>query len=341
MRPSIAVPTLARLIAARLPVLLTGAPGIGKSDVVEQAARSAGADVILSHPAVADPTDARGLPWIAQDATSATFLPFGDLARAMRADAPTVWFLDDLGQAPAAVQASYMQLLLAREVNGHKLPDCVSFVAATNRRADRAGVSGILEPVKSRFATIIELRPTLDDWCAWALRAGHVPAELIAFLRFRPELLSAFDPSPDMTNSPSPRTWSNAARLLALDLPPAALSDALAGAVGSGAATEFLAFMGMFKQLPSIDAILIDPDAQPLPSSPSARYATCTALAMRATVAAFPRVARYAERLEQAGSGDFAALLLRDVVRRIPAVTHSPAFSNLVAGPLGAVLHGA
>lgn len=135
---------VSQYLDARIPVLLTGAPGVGKSSIVEAAATAARYDVILSHPVVSDPTDAKGLPWPGKDGESATFLPFGDLARAIKATQPTVWFLDDLGQAGPAVQASYMQLLLARQVNGHKLPDCITFVAATNRRMDRAGVTGIL-----------------------------------------------------------------------------------------------------------------------------------------------------------------------------------------------------
>ena len=118
----------------------------------------------------------------------------------------------------AVHNCSFMQLLLARRVNGHALPEHVTFVAATNRRTDRAGVSGILEPVKSRFAAIVELEPNLDDWCQWAFTAG-VPAELIAFLRFRPDLLCKFTPSADLTNCPLPRTWAHVAQLLALRLP--------------------------------------------------------------------------------------------------------------------------
>jgi MoxR-like ATPase len=122
LRPRDATQLIGHYLGARIPVLLTGAPGVGKSSIVEQAASAAGFDIILSHPAVADPTDAKGLPWPGQDGRTATFLPFGDLAQALNAQKPTVWFLDDLGQASPAVQASYMQLLLARRVNGHKLP---------------------------------------------------------------------------------------------------------------------------------------------------------------------------------------------------------------------------
>src|SRR5262245_10832949 len=108
MKPSELATLLHGAIPARMPILVTGAPGIGKSNIIEDVCRELAADLILSHPAVADPTDARGLPW-ADGQGGATFLPFGELARALRATQLTVWFLDDLGQAPPAVQASFMQ----------------------------------------------------------------------------------------------------------------------------------------------------------------------------------------------------------------------------------------
>jgi len=339
MKPTDLSRTLAKTIAARIPILIVGPPGVGKSDLVAKAAEDAGADLIVSHPAVADPTDAKGLPWISDEKDAATFLPFGELARALKATRLTLWFLDDLGQATAAVQASFMQLILARRINGHILPDCVVFVAASNRRTDRAGVSGILEPVKSRFGAILELTPDLDDWCSWAFSAD-LPPELIAFLRFRPDLLCNFEPTADLSNSPLPRTWHNAARLLALDLPDKALSEAIAGAVGGAAAAEFLAFRRLYAELPSIDGILLDPDAADIPDRPGTLYAVVTALGMRANVQNFARVARYAERLFDAAKGEFSALLLKDVVRRDPAVTQSPAFVRLATGELGQLIGG-
>lgn len=339
MKPSQLATFLVAAIAARLPVLVKSSPGEGKSDIIAQSAARAGADLIISHPAVADPTDAKGLPWASPDGESATFLPFGELARALRATSPTVWFLDDLGQAPPSVQASYMQLLLARRVNGHVLPDVVTFVAATNRRTDRAGVSGILEPVKSRFGAIVELTADLDEWCAWALAHG-VPPVLVAFLRFRPELLSDFQPTADLTNSPSPRTWANVGRLVGLDLPPAIFSEAARGAVGEGPAVEFDAFRRLWAELPSVDGILVDPDASDLPTKPATLYAVVTALGTRVNVSTFPRIARYAERLTEGGHGEFAALLLRDAVRQDAAVQSTPAFVQLATGPLGDIIGG-
>ena len=356
--PSQLVTLLSAAIPQRLPILITGAPGVGKSDIVAQAATLTGAEIILSHPAVADPTDAKGLPWPKADKDEATFLPFGELARALKATVPTVWFLDDLGQATPAVQASFMQLILARRVNGHILPDCVTFIAATNRRADRAGVSGILEPVKSRFATIVELHPDVDSWSNWAMsqvvrrrdangqfitpidESPAIPPVLIAFLRFRPDLLSDFKPTADMSNSPMPRTWASLAKLEALSLPQQVELAAMSGAVGDGPAAEYIAFRRMFQSLTSVDAILLDPAGCKLPTAPNELYATATALASKATDQNLSRIGVYAQRLVDAQRGEFAVLLMRDCIRRTPKLAHTDAFVRISSGPLGQLISG-
>ncbi|KKL93760.1 hypothetical protein LCGC14_1871490 [marine sediment metagenome] len=331
---------LASAIAKRLPVLLVGPPGVGKTDISNQAAAQAGAKLLVSHPVVSDPTDAKGLPWVGKDGKSATFLPFGEMKQAIDATELTVWLLDDLGQAQPAVQASYMQLLLSRRINGHVLPDCVTFIAASNRRTDRAGVSGILEPVKSRFVSIITLEPSLDDWCQWAFTNADIPPELIAFLRFRPELLCKFTPSADLSNCPLPRTWHNAGKILGLQLPAAIEGEALGGAVGEGAAVELAAFLRMYRELPNIDAILLDPDVQPIPSDPAVLYAVVTGLAIKANDQNFGRIARYTERLASGGHGEFATLLIRDVMRKTPDLANTPEFARLASGETGKLFTG-
>jgi hypothetical protein len=337
MKPSELKTFLAAAITSRLPVLITGAPGIGKSDIVTQAATDAGADLILSHPAVADPTDAKGLPWVVDN--HATFLPFGELRRALDATTPTLWFLDDLGQASPAVQASYMQLLLARRVNGHVLSDHVTFVAATNRRTDRAGVSGILEPVKSRFGSIVELETDIDEWCRWAID-HDVPPVLIAYLRFQPDNLCKFTATADLTNCPVPRTWSHVARLLTMGLPAGVQHAAIAGAVGSGAATELSAFLRLYAELPSVDQILIDPTNVKLPEQPATLYAIVGAVAHKTTAQNFGRVAQFAQRLIDAGRGEFSVLMIRDAMQRQPTIMQTTAFVRLATGDLGELISG-
>ncbi len=331
---------LAAMIPARLPLLITGAPGIGKSDIVSQAAQAAQADLLISHPAVSDPTDFKGLPWFEKGDKSASFKPFGEFNTALNAVNSTLWLFDDLGQASPAVQAACMQLFLARRINGHILPDCITFVAATNRRVDRAGVSGILEPVKSRFAAIVELEANLDDWCQWAY-SHNVPPTLIAFLRYKPDLLCKFEATSDLTNSPVPRTWSHVAKLEALKLSPVLESAAFSGAVGDGPALEYLAFRKMYKSLVNLDAILMNPDKAAIPTKPDELYATVIGLASRANDTNFNRIATYASRMvTDVNRGEFAVLLVRDCLRRDEKIQFTDAYVRLNCGPLGQLVSG-
>jgi len=329
---------LTAFVPARLPVLITGSPGIGKSDIVEQVARATGHALLISHPVVEDPTDSKGLPFPSADGATARHLPFGDLEAAVNSKTPLIWFLDDLGQASPAVQAAKMQLLLARRIGTHLLPDHVTFVAASNRRNDNAGVTGILDPVISRFATVVQLIPTIQDWSDWAVR-HNVPAELIAFLRFRPDLLSVRKTTRDIENSPSPRSWGFVGKTMNV-VPKSLELTSYAGTVGEGAATELLAFLGIYRELPSPDAILLSPDTAPIPQTPAALFATTTALAAHATEGNFDRVLTYNDRLIDAGHREFGALLARDAVRRTPTLQNTHAFIRAQSGPLGSIIRG-
>src|SRR2546427_166951 len=78
MRPSQLRALLVTAFKHRRKVLVKGPPGGGKSDIVSQAADEVQADLLISHPAVSDPTDYKGMPAILPDGR-AEFLPFGDL----------------------------------------------------------------------------------------------------------------------------------------------------------------------------------------------------------------------------------------------------------------------
>lgn len=336
LKPSQLRDFLALTIPAKEPVLIAGPPGCGKSDIVLQAALQASADFIIQHPVVSDPTDAKGLPWVVDG--QATFLPFGDMHRMLTATKLTVVFLDDLGQATPAVQAAYMQLVLARRINGFEVSPHVVFIAATNRRQDRAGVSGILEPVKSRF-TIVELAPDLDDWCNWAARSG-LRAEVIAFLRFRPMHLSNFVPTADLSNSPNPRNWESVARSLNLNLPPALQLPAAAGRVGHDVAVEFVAFLRVFQSMVSPDVVLTAPDTAPIPTETSAMYALSIALAQRVQPASMGRMCRYLDRLIKAAKSEFSAVCMQAAIAREPQLANTPGYITAMSGPLGQLMIG-
>jgi len=335
----------------RYDCFIAGAPGVGKSDVVMQAAAEAGCEVMVTIAVTASPTDARGFPAPNKDRTAADFLPYGDIARAMavKAGEVLVWFLDDFGQAKDAVQASYMQLVLTRQINGFTLPEGVVFVLATNRREDRAAVRGILEPMKSRPLTILELEPDMEEWCQYMLNnrpaTDHLAA-LVGFMRYLPKNFNAFIPSADMVNSPIPRTWDNSLTILedysgAAGITQEMIEKGIHGAVGKDAANLFASFRRLQKDLPDIPAMISDPkaaaafiDCEP---TPSVMYAVVTAMGMRATAQNFSGVGRFAELLHEAGRDEYAACLLRDVMEN-EAIKLTPTFAKIVTGELASLV---
>ena len=306
-------------IRNRLPVLVQGAPGIGKTEILEEAARRAEADIIISHPVVSDPTDYKGQPWVINE--EATFLPFSDLRHIIHADKPTVFFLDDFGQALPSVQAAAMQLILGRKINDHKVSEHVTFFAATNRKKDKAGVSGILEPVKSRFVTIIDMKVDHEDWIGWAIN-HQVPTPLISFIRFRPDLLFDYNPTTEIVNSPCPRTVYNVGRLIDAGISQSIELASFAGAAGAAFATEFVGFIRIFRGLPSIDKILMAPNEVDVPTDPATLYALCGALANKASEQTIKNIMIFGDKMKD----EFNVLLVKDCIRHNVEVTETRAF---------------
>lgn len=302
-----------------LPVLVKGSPGIGKSDIVAQAAKSLGWELIISHPVVADPTDYKGLPFVVGG--NAEFLPFGDLRKLLDTKTPLIYFLDDLGQATPAVQSAVMQLLLARQINGHKISPLVTFVAATNGRADKANVSGILEPVKSRFASIVELEVKTSDWLEWAWKNG-MPHELTSFIEFKPDLLHNFKATRDIENSPSPRTVAFVGKMVNAGLPSGMEFEIIKGAAGEGFAHEYLAFVKCYMDLPTVSEILKNPTGARLPSSVGGRYAITGALTDAVDKTNIEFIIKYLQRL----GNELTVAALRNCALRKPEVSTTKVF---------------
>jgi len=322
MRPKQLNQAIKFAIKNKYPLLIKGSPGIGKTQILTQACLETGTELIVSHPVVSDPTDYKGLPFPTKDGTEATFLPFGDLLKLINADKPTVFFLDDIGQASSSVQASLMHLLLARRINGHAVSEHVVFLAATNRRQDRAAVQGILEPVKSRFAAILELEVNVDDWVDWAIVQG-LPVELIAFVRFRPNLLHDFKPTADIINSPNPRTVAAVGMMMNAGLPKDTEYEMISGAAGEGFAAEFLGFLKIYRDLPDIEKLIADPENAIVPDEPSVLFAVCGALSAKGNKKNLSNIIKFTDRLP----GEFQVLLIKDAIKRNKSLSNTKEFS--------------
>lgn len=329
----------------RTPIMVVGPPGCGKSGVVVDTAAKAGYDCFVFHPVVSDPTDFKGFPWVDKDKQTADFIPYGDFARLIHATKPTVAFLDDVGHAPKAVQATLMQPLFARTLNGHRISEQVVFVLASNRRGDRAGVEGIIDPIISR-CLVYEMKEDLNTFLAYWVKAGHRP-EVLAFLRHLPKHLYTPKKSADIENFPCYRTWEFASRILCRGLNANLERIALTGAVGEGTAAEFCAYLKLYREIPDPDAVLKAPEKAKVPEKADILYALCAALAYRVTEQSLAPLAVYAERMIKAGREEMAAYMLGDVMNRSPKGAENrplwgqhAAIVKLLQGKLGTMLLG-
>lgn len=322
MSPKQLVTLLKFCIPHQMPVLIKGAPGVGKTDIVKSVTDALQFDRLIMHPVVDESIDYKGIPAIING--QALFLPYGNLQMMIEATRPLVVFIDDMGQAEVSVQKAIMQLLLERSINGKRISDHVSFVAATNRQQDKAGVSAIIEPVKSRFATIVELEINLDDWIEWAVQ-NKMPMELIMFLRFIPTAITEFHPTRELKNSSCPRTIAMVGEMMNAGLPKEMEQEVFAGSAGDDFATKFCAFLKVSRELPNPHDVLKNPKRSIVPKTLDAQYAIAGSLAQHVSEKTLGNMITYLDRMP----GEFSVKAIKDAIQLKAGefITH-PAFQR-------------
>ncbi len=315
------------------PVMLWGPPGVGKSQIVAQIGLRHQAPVIDIRLSQMEPSDLRGIPFrvgeLVQWAVPA-MLP--DL---QRHGARGVLFLDEITSAPPAVSAAAYQLILDRRLGDYQIPAGWVIFAAGNRQGDRGVTYAMPAPLANRFSHF-EISVNLDDWAAWAYSSG-IDERLIAFLRFKPELLFAFDAARTLAGEmafPSPRSWEFAHRALQkFGDSPDLLTGALCACVGRAAGVECAAFIDSLGRLPDLDAITAGQDAA-VPAELDLQYAVAAALAGRALRAkgkpeakqVWGHILNYAQRLPLKEMG---VMLVSDMHRGIGSALFSvPQFAG-------------
>ena len=325
-------------------VLLTSSPGVGKTAIVKATCENLGYKLLTIHGVTCDPVDLSGLPFVSKDGKTADYLPAGTLAKIVKATEPTVVFLDDIGQAPPAVQAAIMQLVWDRLIGEHRVPDCVTFVMASNRRKDKAGVSGMLSTLLDR-AVHLEVSPDYKAWINWAVSQGFDDKVITYIQKTRGEALYDFKPSTDFTKSATARGWEMVNRTLTIkpSLPAKLRFPALAGCIGEGQAVAFEAHLRVYEDLPSFEDILNDPDSVEVPSGESSGhilYALSGVLA-RCILDGdkrFENAWRWAERVCEAGHVEQAAYMMHFVHHVDSTRCIGEAFIRLSANHLSEVL---
>ncbi|WP_454129542.1 AAA family ATPase [Microbacterium aurum] len=274
-----ALQALGICVSARIPVLVWGSPGEGKTAAVESASSSGWhvETVIITH---SEPSDFAGLPVVGADG-SVRLAPPAWATRLAEHDGPSIAFFDEFSTASPSLQAAALRPLTHYEVGSIQLPPTVSFVAAANPADVAAAGWELAAPTASRFVHLEWGMPY--DVFSEGLVTGHWPSlpaygtpeeyarlldeerVLVAgFLRARESQLSSIPQSAaDRGRAfPTPRTWDFAARLGAFARAVGANDDVrrllVAGSVGDAAAHEYLRWTATH-DLADPEELLADP----------------------------------------------------------------------------------
>ncbi len=198
---------LIQCMAQEQSFLLLSAPGIGKSEMVYEAAREMGLPCRSLLGTQIAPEDVSGVPRIVGERS--VFCP----PRILLPEKPEPFclFLDELPACAPDVQKAFYSLLLERRLGEHALPPGTWVVAAGNRLQDRALVRAMSSALVNRV-TILQIRHDVEEWLAWAQRSG-VRREIRSFINTVPDALMRDVPADPVPFS-TPRSWSLLSRAL-------------------------------------------------------------------------------------------------------------------------------
>jgi len=340
------------------PVFIEGSPGIGKSAVMKQAADEAGVGFLDTRASQHDPTDFRGIPAVINaydlDAMLGGKDPLkmseNELRSTVKAvldkisghqkpqaiwlapeDIPFIgndkiperglWALDEVTSSPPLVQAVLYQAVLDHKIGEHPLKPGWYIAAAGNKIEDRAVTYRMSTALANRF-THVEYEINLDDWIDWAMK-HDINANIIAFLKFKPDHLFNFKPEATEKAFCSPRTWEFSSKHIRLQ-PAKLLPEVLKGTIGEGAKAEFMGFLKLQNELPDIKTIFNGDNF--VPKRPDLTYALVGALATHAKGAKmYERMLNYSKHLDV----EFGVLLISMLAQKDESsMNQAPSFEK-------------
>ena len=275
------------------PIHFLGAPGIGKSAIVEMAARELKMPLETLLLSQCDATDVGGFPVVING--SLDRFPLGAIKHAC--DEACILFLDELSCAPPAVQGASLQLIYNRRAGDRKLHSGTRIIAASNPPEQAAGGWELAPPLISRL-TQVKMRPLRREVQDYFYSLNEpksmirrIAVDWAATLESAPDLLQ-LDPPAGAASSGSPwgnpRSWERAITFCAKALDNGEADNSpvfvagLAGNVGEDAAASYMAIRKIRTQLPGINEIMTDPEKAKVPHDTNVGIAVLGILAQAA-----------------------------------------------------------
>ncbi|MEY8424429.1 AAA family ATPase [Lachnospiraceae bacterium 38-14] len=185
-------------VAPIRPVFIWGAPGIGKSALVEKFAREVGLPCVSLLGSQLAPEDIIGIPRI--NGETSEFLPPKMIAR----KEPYVLFLDELNACSQEVQKAFYSLIHERRIGEYHLPEGSIVVGAGNRAEDSAIVKTMSSALINRMFHV-QMKADARQWIKWAKGVGLHPW-VTDYISQRPDHLFSEPPKTEEPFS-TPRSW--------------------------------------------------------------------------------------------------------------------------------------
>ena len=260
------------------PVMVWGAPGVGKSTIVKSLAQEMGLGFVDVRLAQMESIDIRGLPVPDKENHNVQWLPSSIF--------PTdnskggIIFLDELSAAPKDVQVASYELILDRQLGGgdiYKVPSKWFIVAAGNRSCDRA-VSTTMSSALANRMMHVEIEANAKDWEVWAVSRSVHPA-VVGFIQFKPQLLLSVDDQNLERGFPTPRSWERVSEMCKILKDETLLRKAVYGLVGVPAGQQFMEFFKIANNLENVYEMMTDPKKKiVIPSRDDLKYALTSAM---------------------------------------------------------------
>lgn len=276
------------------PIFIYGAPGIGKTQIVAQAADELGVDLVFLDLQFMNPEDFLGIP--KQIDIEEPKFDDGKVVSGgkgfTRSNPPLllprdnrphgkggIIFMDEMNRSNKVVLSSVMQFVQQGRIGEYNLPDKWVIVSAGNR-PEEADVAEFDFALADRFI-ILNYVPTIEGWAEWARKNGKIFPELVTFLMHNKDLFHQLDVEKEVKNFPSPRSWSDSALQIYdevqdegvnswRDLPDSTIANIFYDNVGPFAAGKISDYLKILKRISDQEMEMIKNDAENAPMVDSA-----------------------------------------------------------------------
>ena len=260
---------------ARVPYLLVGHSGIGKSQITEQIAKTVFPDhkFVPVFASQCDVGDFIGIPDIMSIETTNTagkkkvnrvtswarpeWMPYE----------PCVIFLDELNNARPDVESAMLQLVLERRIHTHSLhPDSYICAAINPSSAEYTTANTMSAALVKRFM-VLSFEPLASEFLQWGTDTKRVNPKLLAFLKHQPNITGAEKKLDTLIKmEPCPRLWEMVSRVYDIiekegnQEDRELIKDLLISSVGVNAAASFIGWLDTQDKPLTFKDIVEDPE---------------------------------------------------------------------------------